>query len=86
MPTESMRLAIFAKRGTNEKFLIPCFAYNTPFIMRELNERFGPDWVVCDDLQPNEGIMFTDAMTYKGYSPKIPRYSNSIFKLTTPLA
>lgn len=86
MAQESMRLAIFAKRGTDEKILVPCFAFNTPFIMRELNEKYGPDWVVCDDLKPNEGLQFKDGMIYKGYSPKISRYSDKIINLQTPLA
>lgn len=83
---ELMRLAIFAKRGSNEKILVPCFDYNKPFIMRELNREYGADWVCVDSLNPNEALRFTDGMEYKGYSPKIHRYSDNIIKLQTPLA
>jgi hypothetical protein len=75
---ERVIMAIFGKLGTTEKVIMPAFEGKTPDIMRSLNSQFGGDWVYIDRLKPSEGIKFTDTQPYRGYSPKIERYTDAL--------
>lgn len=77
---ERIFMAVFAKLGTTEKVIMPVFQDRTPNVMQSLNEQFGGDWVFCESLKPGEGIKFNDTQTYRGFSPKIDRYTDAIVR------
>ena len=78
---EPIVMAIFAKRGTTEKTIIPMFRSEIHDTMVSLNRQYGGDWVFCEALKPGEGIKFTDTSVYRGFSPNIKRYSDAIIEV-----
>lgn len=74
-------LKIFAKKGTNEKALVPVPNDKVRDAMVILNEQLGGDWVYVDKLQPGEFLLFKDETIYRGFDGKSERYSDAIKKL-----
>jgi hypothetical protein len=70
--------AIFAKKGTNEKVLLPVPKKFIVLAMVQLNRKRGGDWVYVERLKPGEGIVFSDGMTYKGFDGVSERYCDKI--------
>lgn len=74
-------IKIFAKHMTTEKFAIICQDEQVRDIQKYLNETFGLNWLLVDNVKEIfEGIKFKDGLTYKGFHGREERYLNGIIK------
>lgn len=73
-------IRIFAKKNTTEKVAMLCPRQSAGFVMKNLNKIYGGDWVMVDDLKPNEFIKFDDGLEYKGFHGRDERYCGAIGK------
>lgn len=75
-------IKIFAKHGTDEKTLVVCPREHVGSVQSMLNKKDGGNWLLVEDLQPNEVLRFKDGLKYHGFHGKDERYCNGIEKLT----
>ena len=71
---------IFAKHHTNQKVLIVCSQQEVTTIQRMLSNTYGGNWLLVDNLNPGEHLLFEDEQVYHGFSADIKRYSSCIKK------
>lgn len=77
-----LKLAIYAKKDTNEKILIPMPEWESANVQNALCKQFGGNWLLVDELKGDgEMIKFEDNMKYQGYHKDINRYSSAIKKI-----
>jgi hypothetical protein len=74
-----MKITIFAKHKTDEKFAIICSREQIPLIQNKLNEQFGESWLYVEEINPFvEGFKFNDGLIYLGFHGRKERYLNKI--------
>lgn len=74
-------LRVYAKLGTTEKVITFVYKDTIAEVQKQLNKRYGGEWIFVEMLHPAEGIKFDDGMLYKGFNPKIKRYSKAIIPI-----
>lgn len=75
-------LKIFANYGTSDKVAVYCHPGQIRDIMKKLNEKFGGNWILVDEVKiSGEILKFNDNQVYRGFEPSESddfRYSKAI--------
>jgi len=72
-------MKIFARKDTKIKALCQDRGLSSVQLQELLRQRHGGDWVYVEDFKKSDDfLLFTDGMTYEGFSVDIDRYSDAV--------